>query len=169
MSGRRETIEASQVDEARIRLRIALEEEDKCRKKVDDAALEIMKLKRINEERVRIQQKQQIEDLASINTGLCSPAFSSSSSSFGDSSPVLPLTPTMPAMTFDLGQYYDEEPDEEEEEEGEEQVDAGEKVETHRYSIHLKEVRRLTRMPAKLVHCSCGAACLCSAVSLLLE
>lgn len=150
----REAIEANSVDEARIRLRIALEEEDKCRKKVDDAALEIMKLKRANEERIQLQQRHHAEEAASL-AELSSPAFSSSSSAFGDS-PVLPLTPTMPAMTFDLPQYYDEEPEDE-------------TVETHRYSIHLKEVRRLTRMPAKLVHCSCGAACLCSAVSSLLE
>lgn len=69
-------------------------------------------------------------------------------------------------MTFDLPQYYDEEP----EEHGEDDEDDNEApMEKHRYSIHLKEVRRLTRMPAKLVHCSCGAACLCSAVSMLLE
>lgn len=153
----RDTLDPDVVDEARIRLRVALEEEDKCRKKVDDAALEIMKLKRANEERLQFQQKQQAEEAASL-AGLCSPAFSSSSSSFGDS-PVLPLTPTMPAMTFDLPQYYDEEEDDEEEGQ----------VESKRYSIHMKEVRRLTFMPAKLVHCSCGAACLCSAVSSLLD
>lgn len=158
-------LDHNQIDEARIRLRIALEEEDTCRKKVDDAAMEILKLKRANEERLRFLQKEQAEEAASL-AGLCSPAFSSSSSSFGDS-PVLPLTPTMPAMTFDLPQY-DSYGDEEEEDNVEEEQEDG-KVENVRYSIHMKEVRRLTFMPAKLVHCSCGAACLCSAVSSMLD
>ncbi|KAK9897083.1 hypothetical protein P389DRAFT_168799 [Cystobasidium minutum MCA 4210] len=159
-------LDRSQIDEARIRLRIALEEEDKCRKKVDDAAMEILKLKRANEERLRLLQKEQAEEAASL-AGLYSPAFSSSSSSFGDS-PVLPLTPTMPAMTFDLPQYDSYGGEDEEDDNVEEEQEDG-VVQNVRYSIHMKEVRRLTFMPAKLVHCSCGAACLCSAVSSLLD
>lgn len=202
------------LEEARIRLRIAREEETKCRKRVNAAAKEVMRLKRVSEEQQQQNQMPGFSASSSANitsnpviaTAVTTPSrlntptlsFGSASPSFSAypspcPSPVLPMTPTMPAMTFDfdLPQYDDVQPDSHFahlQKSNSQRIGGNSNNNTtpltrtpttphqqHVYgiadggefSIHMKEVRRVEKRPAKLVHCGCGSACLCSAVSSL--
>lgn len=170
------------VEAATIRLRIAKEEESKSRASLDKISLELMGLKRSFKSTTSPKGARRSRMPTSSSSSSYSSISSSSSTSSGmDECPPLPDLSALrlAEKTFKECEQLQDPQD---------HVPHGSPIRLTKrpalgtsssasstatsssssnsdFVIQLGEMHKLEKKPARLVHCSCGAACLCSVVS----